>query len=127
MCLRVRVSACSLVIILGVACWGIDIVAAEPSTFCRDLAAGFATAPAQLDVRSLATLGACVLTEIEERADATERPTSPSEGAAPSPPPVVVLPPPAPSDATQSPMTHQYGDWPLPATWTESWPSPKPW
>ena len=29
MCLRVRVSACSLFIILGVACWGIDIVAAR--------------------------------------------------------------------------------------------------
>ena len=127
MCLRVRVSACSLVIILGVACWGIDIVAAEPSTFCRDLAAGFATAPAQLDARSLARLGACVLTEIEERADVTEPTTRPSEGAAPSPPPAVVLPPPAPSDATQSLVTHQYGDWPLPPTWTESWPSPKPW
>ena len=124
---RVRVSACSLVITLGLASWGIDIVAAEPSAFCRDLAARFATAPAQLDARSLARLGACVLTEIEERADGTVPPTRPSEGAAPSPPPAVVLPPPAPSDDTQSPVTRQYGDWPLPAAWTESWPSPKPW
>jgi hypothetical protein len=123
----VRVSAGSLVVILGMACWGIDLVAAEPSTVCRDLAMGFATAAVQLDARSLARLGACVLTEIEERADATEPPTRPSEGAAPSPPPAVVLPPPAPSDATQSLMTHQYGEWPLPAAWTESWPSPKPW
>lgn len=127
MCLRVRVSACSLVIILGLASWGIDIVAAEPSAFCQDLAARFATAPAQLDARSLARLGTCVITEIEERADATEPSTRPSEGTAPSPPPAVVLPPPAPSDATQSPLTHQYGDWRLPAAWMESWPSPKPW
>jgi hypothetical protein len=127
MCLRVRASACSLVAILGLASWGIDIVAAEPSASCRDLAAGFATTPAQLDTRSLARLGTCVIMEIEERAGATEPSTRPSEGAAPSPPPAVVLPPPAPGDATQTPLTPQYGDWPLPAAWTESWPSPKPW
>ena len=127
MCLRVRVSACSLVIILGVACWGIDIVAAEPSTFCRDLAAGFAAAPAQLDARSLARLGTCVMAEIADRAGATEPSARPSEGIVLSPSPAVVLPPPAPSDATQSPLIRRYGDWPLPAAWMENWPSPKSW
>ena len=127
MCIRVRVSACSLVVILGLASWGIDNVAAEPSAFCRDVAAEFATAPAQLDARSLARLGTCVMTEIEERAGATEPSTGPSEGTAPSPPPAVVLPPPAPSDATEPPLMHRYGDWPLPAAWMGNWPSPTPW
>ena len=127
MCRRVHVSACALVIVLGLASWEIDIVAAEPSAFCRDVAAGFATAPAQLDARSLARLGTCVMTEIEDRAGATEPSTGPSEGTALSPSPAVVLPPPAPSDVTQSPLRPRYGDWPLPAAWMEDWPSPTPW
>ena len=127
MCSRVRVSACSLVIILGLASWGIDSVAAEPSAFCRDVATGFATAPAQLDARSLARLGTCVMTAIEERTGATEPSTGPPEGPASSPSPAVVLPPPPPSDAPQPSVTHRYGDWPLPAAWMEDWPSPGPW
>src|SRR5512137_2434308 len=115
MCSRVRVSACSLVIVLGLASWDIDIVAAEPSAFCRDVAAGVATAPAQLDARSLARLGTCVMTEIEGRAGAAEPSTGPSERTAPSPSPAVFLTPPAPSDVTQAPLIHRYGDWPLPA------------
>ena len=127
MCIRVRVSACALVVILGLASWGIDIAAAEPSAFCRDVAAGFATAPAQLDARFLARLGTCVMTEIEDRAGAAEPSTGPSEGPAPLPSPAVVLPPPAPSDVTQSALSPRYGDWPLPAVWMEDWPSPGPW
>ena len=127
MCIRVRVSACALVVVLGLASWDIDIVAAEPSAFCRDAAAGFATAPAQLDARSLARLGTCVMTEIEDRAGATEPSAGPVEGAAASPSPALFLPPPAPSEATQSSLTHRYGDWPLPAAWMEDWPSPTPW
>ena len=127
MCTRDRVRACALVVVLGLASWDIDIVAAEPSASCRDVAAGFATAPAQLDARSLARLGTCVMTEIEARAGATEPSAGPSEGAAPSPSPAVVLTPPASSDATQSPLRPRYGDWPLPAAWVEAWPSPTPW
>lgn len=127
MCIRVRVSACALVVVLGLAPWDIDIVAAEPTTFCRDVAAGFATAPTQLDARSLARLGTCVMAEIEDRAGATEPSAGPSGGAAPSPSPAVLLPPPAPSDATQSPLRPRYGDWPLPAAWMADWPWPTPW
>ena len=127
MCRRVHVSACALVIVLGLASWDIDIVAAEPSAFCRDVAAGFATAPAQLDARSLARLGTCVMTEIEDRAGVAEPSTGPSESTLPSPSPAVVLPPVAPSEATQSALGPRYGDWPLPASWMEDWPSPGPW
>lgn len=128
MCTKVRISACSLVIILGLAFSGMDIVAAEPSTFCRDLAAGFGTAPAELGARSLARLGTCVMSEIEERASAIEASTGPSEGNAPSPLSAAVLTPPAPNDATtQSPWTHRYGDWPPPAAWIADWPSATPW
>ena len=127
MCSRVRVSAFALVVVLGLVSWDIDIVAAEPSASCRDVAAGFATAPAQLDARSLARLGTCVMAEIEDRAGATEPSAGPSEGTALSPSPAVFLPPPAPSEATQSPLRPRYGDWPLPAAWVEAWPSPTPW
>ena len=127
MCIRVRVIACALVVVLGLVSWDIDTVAAEPSAFCRDVAAWFATAPAQLDARSLARLGTCVMAAIEDRAGATELSAVPLEDAAPSPSPPVVLPPPASSETIQSPVRPRYGDWPLPAAWMEDWPSPKPW
>ena len=127
MCRRVHVRACALVVVLGLASWDIDIVAAEPSSSCRDVAAGFATAPAQLDARSLARLGTCVMTEIEDRAGATEPSARPSEGTAPFAFSGGGSPPPAPSDATQSLLRPRYGDWPLPAAWMEDWPSPTPW
>ncbi len=125
--IRALVIACALVVILGPASRGIDIVAAEPSAFCRNLAATFWTAPEQLDARSLARLGACVITEIEERVGATEPSMEPDAGAAPSPPPAAFLPPPVPSDAMESPVTRRYGDWPPPATWIGNWPSPTAW
>jgi hypothetical protein len=124
---RVRVPACALVVALGLASWGIGDVAAEPSTVCRDLATEFGTAPAHLDARSLARLGTCVITEIGERAGATEPSIGPAAGPASSPPPVLVLPPLAPSEAPQSPLTRRYGDWPPPALWTAEWPTPEPW
>jgi hypothetical protein len=127
MCSRVRVRAFSLVVVLGLVSWGLDMAAAEPSALCRDVAAGFATAPAQLDARSLARLGTCVMTEIEDRAGAAEPSTGPSESTPPLPSPAMVLPPVAPSEATQSALRPRYGDWPLPAAWMEDWPSPGPW
>jgi len=127
MCSRVRVSAFSLVVVLGLVSWGHDMAAAEPSALCRDVAAGFATAPAQLDARSLARLGTCVMTEIEDRAGVAEPSTGPSESSPLPPSPAVDLPPAAPSDATQSALRPRYGDWPLPASWVEDWPSPGPW
>jgi hypothetical protein len=122
----VRLSACSLFVFLGLASWAVDVAAAEPSESCRDLAARFATAPAQLDAKSLAKLGGCITNELGERAGAVEPPTPP-EGAAPPPPPEPAVPPPAPGVGTSSPLARRYGDWPLPAPWTEYWPSPNPW
>ena len=79
------------------------------------------------DARSLARLGTSIMAEIENRAGATEPSTGPLEVTAPLPSPAVVLPPPAPSDVTQYPLIHRYGDWPLAAAWMEDWPSPTPW
>ena len=101
--------------------WGIRGAEAAPSDACRTLAARFAVAPEQLDLKALAALGICLTGEIGERVGATEQAQAPeAEGA---PPPEVLPPPPAPPQPPAPP----YGAWPPPAPWTESWPSPNPW
>jgi len=121
---------CSLFVSLGMAFWELDASAAEPTEACRALAARFSTAPGQLDLKSLATLGICVTMELGERAGATEPSTAPPGGAGPPPSsPEVGGPPPAPGVNATPPPPRQYGAWPTPPSWTgtESWPSPNPW
>ena len=130
-CQMVRAShlfVCSLIAGLGMAFCGADAAAAEPTEACRDLAARFSTAPGQLDLKSLATLGICVSTELGERAGAAEPSTAPPGGVGPPPsPPNTGGPSPAPGAGATPPLTRRYGDWPLPQSWVESWPSPNPW
>ena len=125
---RVRLGAGAIVFLLWLTLWGVREAEAEPSEACRDLAARFAAAPGQLDLKALATLGTCLTTEIAERVGAAEPSTGPREQTpAPPTPPGGASPPPASQEGASPPQVRQYGQWPLPAPWTESWPSPNPW
>ena len=117
-----RVVACTVWIMLGVAAWNVGIAAADPPEPCRVLAGQFSATPSELDVKSLARLGACVAIEIEVRTGAAEPSATPPVGAAPEPPPAG-----GSSSIPSAPVARQYGDWPSAAPWTESWPSPNPW
>jgi hypothetical protein len=75
-----RLSACSVCVLLGLPSWGFDAVTAEPSAFCRDLAARFANSQMHLDVRSLARLGTRVITELGEVAGTAELRRQPQDG-----------------------------------------------
>ena len=122
-----RVGAGAFLLLLWPLSWGIGGAEAAPSDACRTLAARFAAAPEELDLRALATLGICLTGEIGERVGAIEQPeapeaesTPPQEAAPPPPAPPQPPPPPAP------PPARPYGDWPSPAPWMETWP-PNPW
>jgi hypothetical protein len=124
----IRLGAGAIVLVLWVMPWGVRGAEAEPSESCRNLAARFAAAPEQLDLKALATLGTCLTTEIGERVGATgpsaapreETPTPPAPQEEPSPPP-------ASREGTSPPQARQYGDWPPRTPWMEHWPSPNPW
>jgi hypothetical protein len=124
---RARVFPWAFVVILALTSWGIDPASAEVTAACRDLAALFGTAPAQLDARSLASLGSCVITEIGDRAGATEPSKALPDAMAPSPPPALPLSPPAPITTVPSALSRRYGEWPPPAPWTDDWPLPRAW
>ena len=126
----VRVGACTILLLLWLTLWGVSGAEAEPSEACRDLAARFAAAPEQLDLKALATLGTCLTAEIGERVGVTgPSATSPApQGETPPPPaPQGGTTPPASQQGISPPQARQYGQWPLPAPWMESWPSPNPW
>ncbi len=63
MCRRVRVTAYSLVVILGLASWGIDNVAAEPSAFSVDTSVWRLAAAGTVD-GGLAVAGALGLVRV---------------------------------------------------------------
>lgn len=127
MCKAIRLSACSVCVILGVASWGFEVAAAETSASCRELAARFASSQTQLDAVSLARLGTCITTELVKVAGTTE-PSTAAPGATASPiPQADVRSPQANGGGTEAPLPHRYGDWPLSAAWMEHWPSPNPW
>ncbi len=126
----IRIGAGAIFLLLWLALWGVPGVEAVPPEACRDLAARFAAAPEQLDLKALATLGTCLTTEIGERVGVTgpsAAPASPQGETPPPPPPQGGASPPASQPGTSPPQARQYGQWPLPAPWTESWPSPNPW
>ena len=124
----IRLSASAIVFLLWLTLWGVRVAEAEPSEACRDLAARFAAAPGQLDLKALATLGTCLTTEIAERVGVTGPSAPPPEQTPTLPAPQGgVSPPPASQEGASPPQARQYGAWPLPAPWVESWPSPNPW
>jgi len=131
-----RLGAGAIVLLLWSLAWGTQRAAAAPSDACRTLAARFAAAPEELDLRALAALGICLTGAIGERVGAIEPAEAPEAEVAP--PPDVVPPPAAPPPPPQAPPPlpvapweplppRPYGDWPPSAPWIESWPSPSPW
>lgn len=129
--ITMRLSAGAIVLLLWLTLWGVRGADAEPSEACRDLAARFAAAPEQLDLKALATLGSCLTTEIGERVGAAGTSAAPAapreETPTPPAPQGGASPPPTSQQGASPPQARQYGQWPLPAPWTESWPSPNPW
>lgn len=124
----IRLGAGAIVLLLWLTLWGVRGAEAEPSEACRNLAARFAVAPEQLDLKALATLGTCLTTEIGERVGATGPSGTPQEETPTPPAPQGrASPPPASQQGTTPPQARQYGEWPLPAPWMENWPSPNPW
>ena len=81
--MRAHIFACSLFMASTLMSSGAIAGAAEPSVACRSLASRFGTAAAQLDVKSLVTLGTCVAVELGERAGTAE-PLAASPGDAAS-------------------------------------------
>ena len=124
----IRLAAGAIVLALWSVLWSVRGAEAEPPESCRNLAARFASAPEELDVKALATLGSCLATEIAVRVGATG-PSAASSGEAPTPsaPQEEVAPPPPPQEGASQPQTRRYGDWPAPPAWMERWPSPNPW
>lgn len=126
--IAIRLAACATVLLLWLTPWGVRGAEAEPSESCRNLAARFAVAPEQLDLKELATLGSCLTTEIGERVWATGPSAAPREETrVPPAPQGEASPPPASREGTSPPPARQYGDWPPSAPWSEHWPSPNPW
>ncbi len=131
-----RLVAGVILLLLWSLSWGIRGAEAAPSDACRTLAARFAAAPEQLDLKALAALGICLTGEIGERVGAIEQAEAPEAKSAPPPqvlqpsppPPQPPPPPPPPPVGPWEPLPPRpYGDWPSSAPWTESWPSPNPW
>ncbi len=96
--------------------WGVGAAAvarADPPQNCRELAVQFGTAPAQMDANSLATLGSCVMAEIQERSSPPSQP-APSEQQPQSP--------------GNSPIDQPgWGQWSTPPPWSDSSADPQPW
>jgi hypothetical protein len=100
---------------LNLFCLGVRPAGAEPSETCRGIAARFASAPGELDARSLAVLVLCASAELGERMGI---------GGATPPPTVQAEPAPAPAAEPPAvpPPQRMYGEWPQPSPWGESWP-----
>jgi hypothetical protein len=126
--MRVYFCICSISFALALVSSGAIAGAAGPTAACRSLASRFGTAAAQLDAKSLVTLGTCVAAELGERAAAAEPSAASPEAASPQPlPPTVVRPSPAPVDGSSSPPPLPYGEWPPSAPWIAHWPLTGPW
>ena len=93
--------------------WAAGFAGAEPPQYCRDLAVQFGTAPAQLDANSLASLGSCVMAEIQERAG------NPSH-----PPPDTQQPDPSQGSPIDQPG---WGKWSSPTPWSDDRGKTQPW
>ena len=131
-----RLGAGVILLLLWSLSWGIRGAEAAPSDACRTLAARFAAAPEELDLRGLAALGICLTGAIGERVGATEPAEAPEAESVP--PPEVVPPPAAPPQPPPPPPPlpvapweplppRPYGDWPPSAPWTENWPPSSLW
>jgi hypothetical protein len=110
-----RIGVSVVLVGLSLFALGVGSVDAEPSAACRDLAAQFGSAPAQLDARSLAALMLCVSSEVGDRLGAPRIAPASSPGVEPS------SAPPPEQQSTPAPRK-MYGDWPQPSPWGESWP-----
>jgi hypothetical protein len=130
-----RLGVGAILLLLGLLAWGLQGAEAAPSEACRLLAARFASAPEQLDLKALASLGICLTGEIAERVGAAEQAEAPEAEspippqAIPPPPEPTPLPPPPPPlpAAPWAPLpVRPYGDWPPSAPWMGTWP-PSPW
>lgn len=117
---RVRIYIAVVVPALNLGFLALDPASAAPSAECRDLAARFASAAAELDLGSLAGLLTCVSAEIQDRTGgpAPAPPPRPDEDAPPIPAPAQ---PPSPSPPRER------GQWPPPAPWGGEWPPAAPW
>ncbi len=122
-----RLGAGAMALLLWSTPWEVPRAQAEPSQPCRDLAARFASAPGEMDVKDLATLASCLAAEIAARVGATGPSGVTPEEAPPPLMPPETAPPPPPQEGTSQPLTRRYGEWPTPPEWKESWPSPNPW
>jgi hypothetical protein len=111
----VRTAIHAAFLALGLFGLGGGPVGAEPSEACRGLAARFASAPEELDSRSLAVLVLCASAEFGERMGV-------SEVAPPSSPQAEPAPAPVPEPPAAPPPRRMYGEWPQPSPWSESWP-----
>jgi hypothetical protein len=124
-----RLGAGVILLLLWSLSWGIRGAEGTPSDACRTLAARFAAAPEELDLRGLAALGICLTGEIGERVGATEPVEAPEAESAP--PPEVVPPPAAPPQPAPPPPAPPpalpYGNWPPSAPWMEDWPPSSRW
>ena len=118
-----RFGICSSIVFFCLAFWMVGLANAEMSDVCRDLAARFADPSQQLDLNSLASLLACVTTELQDRVVAAPIPPQPVRQVAPPPPP----PPPAPEQQTPPPPRQEWGAWPSPAPWGVYPPQSSPW
>ena len=115
-----RILISFVLVALWLTAWGADPAYADPSDACRDLAARFANSAGQLGLGPLASLIACVTTEIQDRAGDAEStpPPAPQQDASP---------PPAPAPQPATPQAREWGSWPLRAPWaflpseTSSW------
>jgi hypothetical protein len=99
----------TLLAVLSTCVSSLSPATAEPSGVCRGLAGMFASAPAQLDMASLAALATCVTTEMGQRSGSVP-PPAPPPSAGPSPG----------GSAGQSPSQRPWGEWPQPSPWGES-------
>ena len=110
-----KVRGWSLVAVLWLAVLGVGIVAADPTPACRNLAAWFATRPAELNTQSLSALGECVMQEIQARGQSQETPQ----------------PPQAQGDSSSSegppPEAPGWGPWEAPAPWKDDAAKTTPW
>lgn len=126
--MRADVCVCSLVIAWTLMSSGAVAQSAEPSAACRSLASRFGTAAAQLDAKSLVTLGTCAAVELAERADAAAPMAASPEGPVPqSVPGMVRAPFAAPAESGSSPPPRQYGEWPPSEPWAAHGPPTGPW
>jgi hypothetical protein len=112
---KIPICVWSLAAVLGLAVLEVGGVSADPSPDCRNLAAWFATKPAQLSTKLLSALGDCVMQEIQTRAESQE-PTHPPETQEGSP-------------ASQGPSLDSpgWGPWDPPAPWKDDAAKTTPW